>query len=491
MPVEMWCARKRFEDVASQPHKTARREDTTPHSATSPVRWLEIPQDLCVVVCQLLGVLDVLRLLVCSRRTREVALMEDVWLFFCRTKWGISANVHTYKRAKDLFLDSNGWFPRRGGRRVLPYFKVDRLQVHHMPCTTMDLRCTDEAIIAVSEAPRQKDHKKKAHVNIIDPSTRQLRDRFEVSEATINCCDVQRGWICLGSEDSKVRAYRYRDGLEDFVVSSSSSSHYQAGAECKLGSAVNDLRLTLEDTIVATRTHQNRHPAGLDLIRLDRPDAPTTYPGASWATKGKYIHALDGFEDGCSLSAITCAGEHPLTSAFSAMLFDFRRPVPCVADVPVTTSLQGVPLGTMLWPLRAGCSPKVYANLLHMEGRHRGRSTIAMVDFRYPAMDASALFQLPEPIDDFRYFGGQLYAACSGAFGQTQIWRCNLENLVESELLCNVVDVHKPTSHGPKEDLKIFSICQRGFALSHGESIQWGMVAQRPDMEDILPRSPF
>ena len=33
---------------------------------------------------------------------------------------------------------------------------------------------------------------------------------------------------------------------------------------------------------------------------------------------------------------VPMVGEHPLTTGFSAMLFDFRRSDPCVLDVPVT-----------------------------------------------------------------------------------------------------------------------------------------------------------
>lgn len=242
------------------------------------------------------------------------------------------------------------------------------------------------------------------------------------------------------------------------------------------------------------RTHQNRHPAGLDLIPLGRPEVRISFPGGSWATRGKYIHALDGFEEGCSLSGVACSGEHPLTSAFSAMLFDFRRPAPCVIDLPVTSVRQGHPVGTMLWPLRAGCSPKVYANLLHEEGRRNGRGTIAMVDFRYPSMDKGVLFHLPDPVDDFRCFGGSIYAACTDTSTlqhRLRVHRCTPSRPTMAECLCTVVEQYDAAGRSPREDLKTFSICPRGFAVTYGEYLALGTVAELrgpgSDMEIVSP----
>jgi len=442
-------------------------------------RWAELPQDLSVLVYQCLGPGSVIRLLAASRRAHDLGLRDEVWRFFCLARWGRSANLHAYEATKALYLDCNGWFPQRCGRRQRPLFEVQSIRLHDSPCLTMDLRTTDQEIIAVSEAPRGT-HGRQASVQIIDPGTRGLRERFEVSDATINCCDVGPDLVCLGSDDSKVRLYR-RSQFSSTSSTSDPSSGYQPTGEYLCASEVNDLRFAREDAVIAVRTHQNRHPAGLDLIPLGRPDVRISFPGGSWATRGKYIHALDGFEEGCSLSGVACSGEHPLTSAFSAMLFDFRRPAPCVVDLPVTSVRQGHPVGTMLWPLRAGRSPKVYANLLHDEGRRHGRGTIAMVDFRYPSMEGCARFQLPDPVDDFRCFGGSIYAACTDTTAQQQrlrVHRCTPSQPGVAECLCTVVEAYDAGGRNPREDLKVFSVCPRGFAVSYGEYLALGTIAE-------------
>lgn len=455
-------------------------------------RWRELPRDLGVLVCQCLGSNHVVSLLLASRRTRDLGLRDEVWRFFCVARWGTSANLQVYDSTKDLYLDCNGWFPRRGGRHQRPFFDVQRFKLHDSPCLTMDLRITDEEIIAVSEAPRGR-FGRRASVTIIDPGTRRLKERIEVSDATINCCDVGPDLVCLGSDDSKVRLYR-RSSNGGAGVESDLDGGYRPTCEYACASEVNDLRFAREDAVIAVRTHQNRHPAGLDLIHLDRPDVRISWPGGSWATRGKYIHALDGFEEGCSLNAVACSGEHPLTSAFSAMLFDFRRPAPCVVDLPVTSLRQGHPVGTMLWPLRAGCSPKVYANLLHEEGRRTGRGTIAMIDFRYPSMDGGVRFELPDPVDDFRCFGGSIYAACTDTSSRQQqlrVYRCTPSQPGIAECLCTVVEAYDAGGRSPREDLKVFSVCPRGFAVSYGEYLALGTVAQPrwpgEDMENVSP----
>lgn len=442
-------------------------------------RWVEIPQDLGVLVCQYLGPNDVVRLVVVSCRTRELGLCDEVWRFFCHVRWGRSANLRAYKIAKDLYFDCNGWFPQRCGQRQKPFFDVQRLKLHDSPCLTMDVRMTDEEIIVVSEAPHHgKYGRQDASVHIIDPGTRELRERFEVSNATINCCDIGPDLICLGSDDSKVRLYR-RHAASSAECGQSSDGGYQPVGEYTCASEVNDLRFAREDVIIAVRTHQNRHPAGLDLIPLGRPDVRISFPGGSWATRGKYIHALDGFEEGCSLSAVACSGEHPLTSAFSAMLFDFRRPAPCVVDLPVTSVLQGHPVGTMLWPLRAGQSPQVYANLLYEEDHQHGCGTVAMVDFRYPSVDVCVRFEFPDPVEDFRCFGGSIYAACSDASKLSlRVHRSVPSQPGTSECLCTVVEAHDAAGRSPHGDLKVFSICPRGFAVSYGEHLALGTMAE-------------
>eukprot|EP00418_Pyrodinium_bahamense_P036366 CAMPEP_0179206646 /NCGR_PEP_ID=MMETSP0796-20121207/103040_1 /TAXON_ID=73915 /ORGANISM="Pyrodinium bahamense, Strain pbaha01" /LENGTH=489 /DNA_ID=CAMNT_0020911569 /DNA_START=6 /DNA_END=1472 /DNA_ORIENTATION=- len=444
-------------------------------------RWAEIPQDLSVLVCQCLGPVSVLSFAAASRRAHELGLREELWRFFCLERWGSAANLHAYEGTKDLYLDCNGWFPQRCGRRQRPFFEVRCLRLHNSPCLTMDLRITEHEIIAVSEAPRGSTGSR-ASVQIIDTGTRGVREQFEVSDATINCCDIGPNLVCLGSDDSKVRLYRRSHVSGTFSSASDLDAGYRPSCEYICASEVNDLRFAREDAVIAVRTHQNRHPAGLDLIPLGRPDVRISFPGGSWATRGKYIHALDGFEEGCSLSGVACSGEHPLTSAFSAMLFDFRRPAPCVVDLPVTSVQQGHPIGTMLWPLRAGRSPKVYANLLHEEGRRQGRGTIAMVDFRYPSSGVCVQFQLPSPVDDFRCFGDSIYAACTDAGSMQQqrlrVHRCSPSRPGAAESLCTVVEAYDAGGRSPREDLKVFSVCPRGFAVSYGEYLALGTIAE-------------
>jgi len=476
-------------------------------------RWAELPQDLGVLVCQCLGPSQALKLLTASRKMQALAVSEEVWRFFCRWRWGSSANLGVYGSGKDLWCDRNGWFPLRSGKRETPAFDVQHIRLRDSPCLTMDLRFTDDEIIAVSEAERSHSGGGQARVHIVDPETRRLRECFEVSSATINCCDVGPGLICLGSNDSKVRLYRRSANVDDgdSVVSfggpgvgtSSGSSRgglrgagippgaeeegggyrYQLMSEYLCASEVNDLRFAREDAVIAVRTHGNRHPAGLDVIPLARPDVRFSFPGGSRPTRGKFIHALDGFEDGCSLSMVACSGEHPSTSAFSAMLLDFRRSAPCVADLPVTSLRQGHPVGSMLWPLRAGTSPKVYANVLHADGRRNCRGTIAMVDFRYPSPNVCVTFELPDQVDDFRCFGGSIYAACTQGFGSEQrlaVHRCSHAaggGAGPAECISTVLESYSPKCRLPAEDLKVFSVCSRGFVVSYGEHIALGTVA--------------
>jgi len=406
---------------------------------------------------------------------------EEVWRCFCKLRWGKGANIALYASAKELYRDGNGWFPRRCGRRQSPHLEVQETTLHKSPCLTMDMRMTNEEIVTVSEAAKDKyGVVQQACVHVIDPDTLRVRQQIEASRSTINCCDVGHGAICLGSDDFKVRIYQ-RIGLSSPDGSSNSAGSYELASESLCTSEVNDLRFTCEDSIIAVRTHHNRHPAGLDVIPVQRPDARISFQGGSLATRGKYIHALDGFEDGCSLSCIACSGEDAITSAFSAMLFDFRRSAPCVVDLPVTSQQQGHPHATMLWPLRAGRAPQVYANLLD-EGRQHENGVIAMVDFRYPCREVADLFHFPDPVDDFRCLDGSIYAACtdvaaSQGVNRIRIHRCS-NNQSDIERLCTVVEAYDAAGRAPKEDLKVFSICSRGLAMSYGTQLSVGRLAE-------------
>lgn len=174
------------------------------------------------------------------------------------------------------------------------------------------------------------------------------------------------------------------------------------------------------------------------------------------------------------------------------MLFDFRCSMPCVMDLPVTSLPLGCPIGTMLWPLRAGREKTVYANLLHddqISGR-RSQGTIAMVDFRYSApWDPSQMsFQLPYPVDDFRCSSGHIYACCTERPSRAlHILRCQQGVPDSVESLRTVVEVRDPPGQRPYEDLKVLSVCEAGFALSYDHYMAMGTIADprkdsRPDM---------
>lgn len=230
---------------------------------------------------------------------------------------------------------------------------------------------------------------------------------------------------------------------------------------------------------MVVRTHTSRHPAGLDLIPLERPDARISFPGGGPAMMNKFIHAIDGFKDGCTLSGIVASGEDPQTSTFSAMLLDFRRARPCVASLSITSNPGNV-LGTMLWPLRAGRSPKVFANLLHEDGQQHGGGTINMVDFRYTSLKGCESFRLPDPVDDFRCFGDSIYAACtqvtpSGQRVQVHRYR---PGFGEAQKLCTVAEAYDANGRSSIEDLKVLGVGQAGLAVSLGEHLALGRVAE-------------
>eukprot|EP00929_Paragymnodinium_shiwhaense_P000947 TRINITY_DN101147_c0_g1_i1.p1 TRINITY_DN101147_c0_g1~~TRINITY_DN101147_c0_g1_i1.p1 ORF type:complete len:513 (-),score=29.04 TRINITY_DN101147_c0_g1_i1:88-1626(-) len=448
-------------------------------------RWCFLPQDLTLDICRLLGAEDLLVFALCGRWSRELSITEDVWKFFCRRRWGLSANLHVYKSAKVLYYDSNGWFPRRtyGGWRPKPRFLIKEIHLQPRASLTMDVRTTDNEVFAVSEAVTGA-RGGNGCVDVVDTHSGQVRQTLEVSAATINCCDIGRNGdvICVGSDDAKVRLFRRGHHCHQTPA-------FGLAGEYPCMSEVNDLRYTREDHALAVRTHQNRHPAGLDIIPLERPEARYSVVGGSLAAHRKFIHAIDGFEEGCTLNEIACSGEHPRTSAFSAMLFDFRTAGRCVLDVPVTS---GYAMGTMLWPLRAGRCKKVYANLLQEETHRRTRGTIVMVDFRYPTAEIGR-FDFQEPVDDFRCFSGDIYSVCpepcvrASSTQRLRILRTRTsEGSGLPECLHTVVRKYDATRDFAREDLKVLSVNQRGFALSYGENLCLGTITE-PDRSSALP----
>ncbi|CAJ1452989.1 unnamed protein product [Effrenium voratum] len=451
-------------------HKLRRTEAPVKESG---VRLLDFPQDMAPFVCQFLRSEEVLALLPVSRRVHAMAMQQEVWRFFCRRRWGKSANLHLFDHAKDCLRDQNGWFPREFGHsRCLPSFQVRHVKPHDLPGLTMDMRMTHEDLVMVTEAPSTSRGMRKARMLVLDPADASYKDHVEVSESTINCCDMAPGRICIGGDDSKVRLFRRSSGS---CHGNGNQSGYCLAESISCNDTVNDLRLVREDAVVALKTIRNRHPAGMDLIHLERPDARRSIAGGCSECGGKFLHALDCFEQSCSLTNVVCTGEHPVTSCFSAMLFDFRRSLPCVLDVPVTENN----LGTMLWPLRTGRFPQVYANLLH-EGRS-SHGEITMVDFRFPSLKPAMHCKLPSPIEDFRCLEGSIYAVCA----DTNLGRSRLRlhrfspGACMTECLCTVAEAYDGRGRTSREDLKVFSVCPGGFAIAYGNELALGSL-QRP-----------
>jgi len=105
-----------------------------------------------------------------------------------------------------------------------------------------------------------------------------------------------------------------------------------------------------------------------------------------------------------------------------------------------------------------------------------------MIDFRYPVIDdLSVRFQLPDPVDDFRCFGGSIYAACTDTSSPQHklgVHRCSPSQPGTAESLCTVVEAYDAAGRSPREDLKVFSVCQRGFAVAYGDYLALGTIAE-------------
>merc|ERR1719174_1810185 len=164
--------------------------------------------------------------LVSCRSVHLTSKSEEVWRFFCKLRWGMSANIVLYGSARDLYKDGNGWFPRRCGRRLNPHLEVQEMTLHETPCLTMDMRMTNEEVVTVSEAPTDEHGVvQQACIHVIDPDTSRVRQRIEASRSTINCCDVGHGAICLGIDDFKVRLYQRRGLCSPDGCASSAGSY--------------------------------------------------------------------------------------------------------------------------------------------------------------------------------------------------------------------------------------------------------------------------
>ncbi|CAE7433805.1 unnamed protein product [Symbiodinium sp. CCMP2456] len=423
----------------------------------------DIPQDVAALVCHYLNPEDALRLLPASRNVQSITQQPDIWRCFCFLRWGRGANLHLYENAKDCLRDQNGWFPWQGTVRSAPCFEVRRLKTHQQGCASMDLRTTTQELVTVSEALRHKN----ARLQILDPVSTTRKANLEVSPSNINCCDVARGLVCAGSDDGHVRVYK-RGTLR------TEEDEYSLVQQFACHEKVNDLRITTDGKVLALKTRRNRVPSGLDIIDLEYA-GQSVVEGGSRASRGKFLHAVDGFDGGCSLHQVPMVGEHPLSTSFSAMLFDFRRSDACVLDVPVTD--EG---GMVLWPLRAGRFPQVFCGLVPESSSLAGpQGLISMVDFRYAAAMVPAI-HLPGPVDDFRFLDGSIYAICSDLNTRPSpltLHRYSPE-AGRAEYLCTVVE--SCTGRRSEWDIKVLGIHPGGFAVAFGDELAVGTVARPP-----------
>jgi len=429
-------------------------------------RLADIPQDVAALVCHYLHPEDALRLLPASRNIQSITQQPDIWRCFCFLRWGRGANLHLYDHAKDCFRDQNGWFPWQGMVRSPPCFEVRCLKTHQQGCASMDLRTTTQELVTVSEAVRHKN----ARLQILDPVSATRKANLEVSPSTINCCDVARGLVCVGSDDGNVRVYK--PGMLG-----TEKGEYSLVQQFACHEKVNDLRITTEGKVLALKTRRNRVPSGLDIIDLEC-SGQAVVEGGSRASRGKFLHAVDGFDGGCSLNQVPMVGEHSLTTGFSAMLFDFRRRDPCVLDVPVTDEGPAM----VLWPLRAGRFPQVFCGLVPESSSLAGpQGLISMVDFRYAAALVPAI-HLPGPVDDFRFLDGRIYALCSDTTRRPSpltLHRFSPE-AGRAEYLCTVVE-ESCTGRRPEWDIKVLGIHPGGFAVAFGDELAVGTVARPPE----------
>ena len=73
---------------------------------------------------------------------------------------------------------------------------------------------------------------------------------------------------------------------------------------------MNDLRITTDGKVLALKTRRNRVPSGLDIIDLEHA-GQSVVEGGSRASRGKFLHAVDGFEGGCSLHQVSVESPIP------------------------------------------------------------------------------------------------------------------------------------------------------------------------------------
>mmetsp|Transcript_65620 Transcript_65620/g.154353 ORF Transcript_65620/g.154353 Transcript_65620/m.154353 type:complete len:436 (-) Transcript_65620:187-1494(-) len=424
-------------------------------------RLTDIPLDLAAFLCQCLHPEDVLRLQLVSKGACAMAQQQEVWRFFCHLRWGREANLQLYSHAKTCFRDKNGWFPHTGRGRSAPCFEVLHVKAHQSKgCLTMDMRITAQEVVTVSESPWKVGSQGSAWMRILDPANLKVRAEVPVSQASINCCDVANGMVCTADDTGKVRLYSLR----------SKASPCLMVQEVGCSEAVNDVRIARDGRVIALKTVRGGVPAGMDIIDPERA-AVTQLAGGGRMSHGKFLHNIDGFEGGCSLSQVASCGEEAITCDFSAMLFDFRRGDPCVLDVPVAAD------GTLLWPLRAGRFPQVYVNLRRND---QPSKTIQMVDFRYPSELLPAMYcNLPSAVDDFHYLDGNLYALCTDHSLQTErakLHRFNPEAGI-TECLCTVVEAYDAHGWHRRNDMKVLATYHGGFAVAHGQELWVGTLA--------------
>eukprot|EP00971_Amphidinium_carterae_P053927 1061835-Amphidinium_carterae.3 len=166
----------------------------------------ELPQDVDLMICELLAPDDVLQLETVNHKIQEPCQSNRLWKVFCTRQWGAMSNFTAYRRAKDLFRDDNGWHPIYEHRAVQPKFQMKEISLHTTQCMAMDLRFTGEETITAwnLEAVTSSGHKQRqACLSIVDHSSAKVKQVFDLRDTAMNCCDVSQGLILTGGVDGK------------------------------------------------------------------------------------------------------------------------------------------------------------------------------------------------------------------------------------------------------------------------------------------------
>merc|ERR1712176_294177 len=109
-----------------------------------------------------------------------------------------------------------------------------------------------------------------------------------------------------------------------------------------------------------------------------------------------------------------------------------------------------------------------------MESGDYSLGVIATIDFRQPTFDVlTQRIRLPDSVDDFRYFDGSLYAACSSQRPDSECSEMNLCRLTPRQMTVrgyeHIAGIPACSAHQRPSSLKVLSLSQQGFALSCDE----------------------